>query len=106
MASWIWVLIPLVAILGGYIIDYQKNKLKWQNQTSSNENELEELRLYTQQLKKRIENLEAIATDDVDHFQRSEFNSLERIEVNKHEQAKKKNINTIAGMASKKGKQQ
>ncbi|MEX0661655.1 MAG: hypothetical protein WD381_08440 [Balneolaceae bacterium] len=106
MASWIWVLIPLVVIVGGYIIDYQKNKLKWQNQTNSNEAELEELRLITQQLKKRIENLEAIATDDVDHFQGSESNTLGRIEIDEQEEIKKKNINHVAGKASKKGEQQ
>lgn len=61
MAAWIWVLIPLVAIIGGYIIDYQKNKLKWRSTTASNENELEEVRSLVHKLKKRIENLEAIA---------------------------------------------
>lgn len=106
MASWIWVLIPLVAIVGAYIIDYQKNKLKWQNQTSSNENELEELRLITQQLKKRIENLEAIATDDVDHFQGSETNILDRIEVDEDKEVKKNINNHEAEKASNKGEQQ
>ena len=106
MASWIWVLIPLIAIIGGYIIDYQKNKLKWQNQTSSNETELEELRLITQQLKKRIETLEAIATDDVDPFKRSTVNTLGRIEVDKDVVVKKENINKIADMASKKGEKE
>ncbi len=106
MASWIWVLIPLVVIVGGYIIDYQKNKLKWQNQTSSNKSELAELRLIIQQLKKRIENLEAIASDDANHLQSSEADSLGRIEVDEYELSKEKNINTIAGKASKKGEQQ
>lgn len=61
MTAWIWILIPLVAIIGGYIIDYQKNKLKWRSKTASNENELEEVRTLVHKLKKRIENLEAIA---------------------------------------------
>lgn len=106
MASWIWVLIPIVVIVGGYIIDYQKNKHKWHNQTSSNEAELEELRLIMQQLKKRIENLEAIATEDVDHLQGSETNTLGRIEVDEHEQIEKKHNNNSAGKASNKGEQQ
>ncbi len=104
MATWIWILIPIIAIIGGYIIDYQKNKLKWQNQTTSNETELEELRLIIQQLKKRIETLEAIAIDD-DQFQESESNVLGRIEVDENEEIKKKNINNVAGMASNKGEQ-
>lgn len=61
MAAWIWILIPLVAIIGGYIIDYQKNKLKWHSATASNESELEELHSLVTGLRKRIENLEAIA---------------------------------------------
>lgn len=103
MTSWIWILIPLVAIVGGYIIDYQKNRLKWQNQTTSYEADLEELRLIMQQLKKRIENLEAIATDDKNHFLQSEANTLGRIEVDEHEEIKKNNSNHIAGKASNKG---
>ncbi|HLR90733.1 MAG TPA: hypothetical protein VK040_07220 [Balneolaceae bacterium] len=63
MAAWIWILIPLVAIIGGYIIDYQKNKLKWRSATASSESELEELRAVVTGLRKRIENLEAIAAN-------------------------------------------
>src|SRR5690625_5585485 len=63
MAAWIWILIPLVAIIGGYIIDYQKNKLKWRSATESSESELEELRAVVTGLRKRIENLEAIAAN-------------------------------------------
>ncbi|MCC5940853.1 MAG: hypothetical protein JJU37_04870 [Balneolaceae bacterium] len=64
MSSIIWVLIPLVAIIGAYIIDYQKNKLKWQAKSSEKEQELEEVRADMEKLKKRIENLEAIATEE------------------------------------------
>ncbi len=63
MSSIIWVLIPLVAIIGAYIIDYQKNKLKWQAKSSEKEQELNDVRADVDKLKKRIENLEAIATD-------------------------------------------
>ena len=101
MSAWIWVLIPIVAIIGGYIIDYQKNKLKWQNQTSSNESELEEIRLITQQLKKRIENLEAIAASEPDQFSNSNMDPLERIEMD-GEVEKTENKNRVADMATKK----
>lgn len=63
MAAWIWILIPLVAIIGGYIIDYQKNKLKWRSATESSESDLEEFRAVVTGLRKRIENLEAIAAN-------------------------------------------
>ena len=43
MSSIIWVLIPLVAIIGAYFIDYQKNKLKWQAKNSENDKELDEV---------------------------------------------------------------
>ena len=101
MSAWIWVLIPIVAIIGGYIIDYQKNKLKWQNQTSSNESELEEIRLITQQLKKRIENLEAIAANEPDHLSNENIDPLERIEMD-GEVEKTENKNRVADMATKK----
>lgn len=95
MSAWIWVLIPLVAIVGGYIIDYQKNKLKWQSQTNTNEKELEELRLLMQQMKKRIENLEAIAAGEQDGFS--------RIEVDPQESIRKTNENEVARKAKNRG---
>jgi len=100
MSAWIWVLIPLVAIIGGYIIDYQKNKLKWQNQTNSNEAELEDLKVLTGQLKSRIENLEAIAAGDPDEFS-SSGDSLGTIEVDDRETQKEKNRSTVKNIANK-----
>ncbi len=101
MSAWIWVLIPLVAIIGGYIIDYQKNKLKWQNQTNSNEAELEDLRVLANQLKSRIENLEAIAAGDPDEFSSFEGDSLGKIEVDDKESQKEKNRSTVKNIANK-----
>src|SRR5690625_1250109 len=63
MAAWIWILIPLVAIIGGYIIDYQKNKLKWSSATASSELELEEISDVVTGWRKLIERLEAIAAN-------------------------------------------
>lgn len=101
MSAWIWVLIPLVAIIGGYIIDYQKNKLKWQNQTNSNEAELEDLRVLSNQLKSRIENLEAIAAGDPDEFSSSEGDSLGKIEVDDRQTQKDKNKSKVENIANK-----
>lgn len=103
MSAWIWVLIPIVAIIGGYIIDYQKNKLKWQNQTSSNEAELEELRLIIQQIKKRIENLEAIAVNDPGDFKASVSDPFQKIELDGEKDIKSKNTSEVEQLAKRKG---
>jgi len=101
MSAWIWVLIPLVAIIGGYIIDYQKNKLKWQNQTSSNESELEDLRTMMQQMKKRIENLEAIAAGDPSGFSTTGKDGLDQIELDDRQTQKEKNKSEVENIANK-----
>jgi hypothetical protein len=101
MSAWIWVLIPLVAIVGGYIIDYQKNKLKWQNQTNSNEAELEDLKVLANQLKSRVENLEAIAAGDPDEFSSHAGDSLGHIEVDDLQTQKEKNKSKVENIANK-----
>jgi len=103
MSVWIWVLIPLVAIIGGYIIDYQKNKLKWQNQTSSNEAELEEIRLLIQQVKKRIENLEAIAVNDTENFRSAKQELFQKIEIDDYEGTSEANRSEADRLAKNKG---
>lgn len=98
MASWIWVLIPLAAVIGAYIIDYQKNKLKWQNQTNSNEEEIEELRTLMGHIKKRVENLEAIAVSDTG----SPADALNQIDIDVQSSIKKENQQTVAKKAKNK----
>lgn len=56
-------IIILTAIFGGYIIDYQKNKLKWQSRNVENNKDFDELKSELDRMKRRIENLEAIATE-------------------------------------------
>jgi len=101
MSAWIWVLIPLVAIIGGYIIDYQKNKLKWQNQTNSNEAELEDMKLQVEQMKTRIEKLEAIAAGDPGEFSGSGIDSLDQIEIDDRQTQKEKNKTKVETIANK-----
>ncbi|REL38931.1 hypothetical protein DYD21_02970 [Rhodohalobacter sp. SW132] len=103
MSAWIWVLIPLVAIIGGYIIDYQKNKLKWQNQTSSNESELEELRGMVNQMARRIENLEAIAANEPSDFSSARKNDFHKIEIDPYESHAEENRKNVEQMAKKQG---
>lgn len=101
MSAWIWILIPLVAIIGGYIIDYQKNKLKWQNQTNSNEAELEDVKVLVEQLKSRIENLEAIAAGDPREFSSYESERLDKIEMDDRQTLKEKNRSNVENIANK-----
>ncbi len=100
MASWIWVLIPIIAIVGAYIIDYQKNKLKWQGKNNQSDKELKEVREMVHQLKRRIENLEAIAANDDGSLNRPD--PAEMIEVDETESIKKDNETRIAQMAETK----
>jgi hypothetical protein len=100
MASWIWVLIPLVAIIGAYMIDYQKNKLKWQAKNNQSDKELEEVRKMMHQLKRRIENLEAIAADSDGGLQQS--NPAEMIEIDDRKPMKREHEQTVAKKAQTK----
>ncbi len=102
MSGIIWILIPLVIIIGGYLIDYQKNKLKWQATNSRVDEEVEELRKLTLQMKKRIENLEAIAASEPSEF-RSGNEAHERIEIDDMDDLKKENEKNVAKMAKSKG---
>lgn len=103
MSGLIWVLIPLVAIVGAYIIDYQKNKLKWQAKNSRYDDEVTEIRKMVSQMKKRIENLEAIAAGAPDDFTHENVNPLERIEISDRDEIKNENEQTVAKMAKNKG---
>ncbi|TVR14294.1 MAG: hypothetical protein EA391_12985 [Balneolaceae bacterium] len=102
MSSIIWVLIPLVAIVGAYIIDYQKNKLKWQAKNSEKDHELGELRSEIQRLQKRVENLEAIATDVSPG--NSYVSSYSDIEMNSTEEIRKENELSVAKKATLKNR--
>lgn len=106
MSAWIWVLIPLVAIIGGYIIDYQKNKLKWQNQTSSNEADLEEIKVLMQQMKKRIENLEAIAAVEPGSFSSASGDSLHKVEIDDRKKRAEENRSQVEQIVKKQGEKQ
>lgn len=70
MPSWI-VLIILVSIIGGLIVEYQKNKMQMMNMSQQNEQEVEDLRKLVNSMKTRIENLEAIAAGEPGEFKSS-----------------------------------
>lgn len=100
MAAWIWVLIPLVAIIGGFIIEYQKNKMEMMNRSRQNEQEMEDLRKLVNSLKGRIENLEAIAAGEPDEFSTGAGKGMEEIEI-EEESIKKENQQDVSDIADK-----
>ena len=89
-------LIIVIAIVGGYLIDYQKNKLEWQSKNSKQDEEVDDLRKLVQQMKKRIENLEAIAAQNPDEFRTGESNPRNFIEIDDRESIKKENQQKVA----------
>ena len=103
MGAFGWVLIVLVAIIGGYIIDYQKNKLKWQDKSSKTTEDLDEIRTLLHQMKKRIENLEAIAASDPEGFKSESSDPLDRIKIDEEEQIKNENEKKVSNLAKEKG---
>jgi len=103
MSGFIWILIPLVAIIGGYIIDYQKNKLKWQTRYNHTDEEVDDLKELVSKLKQRIENLEAIAAGSPETFSGYHSDSHDRIEFEEANSIKTENEQTVANMAKMKG---
>lgn len=81
MAAWIWVLIPLVAIIGSFFLEYQKTKMKMMTKSRQNEEEVDDLRKLVNSLKTRIENLEAIAAGDPEEFSTGAGKGMEEIEI-------------------------
>ena len=70
MSAYIWIIIPVIAILGSYILSYQKNNLRYRNKNSSSKI-LEEIKGTLDQsikkierLEKRIQNMEAIISSE------------------------------------------
>jgi hypothetical protein len=73
MSGMIWVLIPLAAILGWIIVEYQEYRLKMidkQNQPGPGREFQEKM----DRLEKRIQNLEAIVVDASSEFTADSFN--------------------------------
>ncbi|MGM0545627.1 MAG: hypothetical protein ACQEST_02800 [Bacteroidota bacterium] len=101
MAAWIWALIPLVAIIGAFIIEYQKNKMKMMNRSQQNEEEVEDLRKLVNSLKSRIENLEAIAAGEPDEFSTGAGRGMEEIEIDESSTAEA-NEREVSNLTKKK----
>lgn len=100
MENLIWILIPLVALIGGFFIEYQKNKIKMAKLGHRNEEEVEELRKYTDTLKTRIENLEAIAAGEPKAFKTGTGVGLKEIEIDEPN-VKEENRREVSKIATK-----
>lgn len=102
MAAWIWILVPLVAIVGGLFIEYQKNKIKMMNLGRQNEEEVEDVRKLVNSLKTRIENLEAIAAGEPDEFKTGAGAGMSEIEIEIEENTvKDENRQRVSNIANK-----
>ncbi|HLR24987.1 MAG TPA: hypothetical protein VK112_03900 [Fodinibius sp.] len=101
MAAWIWVLIPLAAIVGGLIVEYQKNKMKMMGKSQQNSEEVDELRMLVTSLKGRIENLEAIAAGEPDEFTTGSGKGMPEIEIEDEPSVKEKNQQQVSDIAGK-----
>lgn len=102
MSGTLIAIIILVAILGGYLIDYQKNKLQWESKNSKQDEEVHDLRKLVQQMKKRIENLEAIAAQNPDDFKKNDGNPRDFIEIDDEQSITEENRQKVADQAKTK----
>lgn len=100
MGYMIWVLVPLVAIIGGLIVEYQKNKMKMMNMSQRNEEEVEDVRKLVNSLKTRIENLEAIAAGEPEEFKTGAGAGMSEIEIDESS-IKEENQKTVSNLANK-----
>lgn len=99
--TWVWVLIPLVAIIGGLITEYQKNKMKMMEQNRQNEEEVDDVRKLVNSLKTRIENLEAIAAGEPDEFKTGAGKGMEEIEIDEEPSITQENREQVSSLANK-----
>lgn len=83
-----WILIPLAAIIGGLFLKYKRQKMEIKETDQQNGKEVEELRKYTDKLKGRIENLEAIAAGAPDEFKAGAGRGSKEIEIDETERKK------------------
>lgn len=99
--AWIWVLIPLVAIIGSFFIEYQKNKMKMMEQGRRNEEEVDDVRKLVNSLKTRIENLEAIAAGEPEEFKTGAGKGMEEIEIDEEPSITQENREQVSNIANK-----
>jgi len=95
MTSWMIFLIIITAIVGGFFLEYTNSKKKSAGKNRQYEKEIDELRKLILQMKRRIENLEAIAAEEPQDFQ-STSQSFSKIEVDEETDKNKQKISDMA----------
>lgn len=100
MTSWMIFLIVITAIVGGLFLEYNKNQKKHTGKNRQHEKEIDELRKLVLQMKRRIENLEAIAAEEPQNFNEAS-QSYHKIEVDDEDEADE-NRNKVSDMAKRK----
>lgn len=98
MSGWVW--IAIVAIVGSFIIEYQKNKMKLMNRSRQNEEDVDDVRKLVNSLKTRIENLEAIAAGEPEDFKTGSGAGLKEIEIEETD-LKEENKQKVSNLADK-----
>jgi hypothetical protein len=93
MGAWIWVLIPLVMFIGGFIIEYQKNEMEMMGKNRQNEVVVVELRKLVNAMRSRIENLATIAASHPDEFPVDVGKGMSEIEI---EEKNRQQVSDIA----------
>ncbi|MGF1669840.1 MAG: hypothetical protein ACFCU6_05275 [Balneolaceae bacterium] len=101
MTSWMIFIIVIAAIISGFFLEYKSKEKKFKGINNQYENEFNEMRTLIQQLKKRIENLEAIAAVEPDEF-KSASKKYQKIEVDESASEKEKNERKVSDLANKK----
>ena len=99
MPFWVLVIV-LVSVVGGLILEYQKNKMKMRNRSQQNEEEVEDVRKLVNSLKTRIENLEAIAAGEPEEFKTGAGAGMSEIEIDETD-TKDKNKQHVSDIANK-----
>lgn len=94
-------IIVLVSIVGGFAMKYQKNNKKARKNRSLNKEEVEDMRKLVNTLKKRIENLEAIAAGAPEEFNTGAGAGMSEIEVDGEASTKEQNQQTVSDKAKK-----
>ncbi|MGN8225509.1 hypothetical protein ABFW99_007650 [Gracilimonas sp. BCB1] len=76
-----YALIPMIAIIGGLVYAYKEKELEMEEKRMGSSRELNEMRKIIHNLKSRVENLEAIVTEEERKSSGEPVNSLSDIEI-------------------------
>lgn len=99
MPTWVAIIV-IVSVVGGLLIEYQKNKMKMMSKSNQNQQEVDEVRKLVNSLKTRIENLEAIAAGEPEEFKTGAGAGMKEIEIDEMDQAEE-NKQAVSDIANK-----